>query len=387
LESRISAKGNADDDSARAKIVKEDKSCQRYTLDAIREYGEALRLSQKHIFQALPRLLTLWFDFTAIEGSNELAKIQDEVNELMVAYMKFIPPVAFYSVFPQLISRIGHNDADTVTIVCAILKRLLVKFPAQAMWQLSWLRQSVHADRRKTGDEIFQGAQKSLRKNEMMKMHDLLETSKGLVEFLINLAKYAPKRTDQRAFNIHAWRGKVDLKDFMPPVQAALTVSHSDVGISNSRDAFPRQVPRMRAFSSTVQMMASKARPKKLTAFAIAEGPNDSEISGREANKPQPSDIGEMHLLVKQEAKGDLRKDARVQDLNTVINRLFANSTGAGNTGKGQYRRLKLRTFSVVCLSEECGILEWCESLIGACLIFCLLLTISPFYLPSSSPS
>ena len=55
--------------------------------------------------------------------------------------------------------------------------------------------------------------------------------------------------------------------------------------------------------------------------------------------------------------KGDLRKDARVQDLNNVINRLLTASTNAG--GPVHHRRLRLRTFTVTCISEDCGVLEW----------------------------
>lgn len=368
LESRISivagryaGSNNSDDESARAKIVQREKSCHTYIFEAIKEYGAASRLSQKHVFQALPRLLTLWFDFTSINGDDDLVSIQEKVNEFMVTCLKHIPAIAYYSVLPQLISRITHPDDDTKTIVCAMLKRQLVKFPGQALWHLSWLRQSVDNDRRVKGEEMFKQAQKSLRKNEEMKSHDLLETSRNLVLFLSNLAKYQPKSSSQKTFNVkqNSWSGKAELQDFLPPVQAALTVSRSAANSSTSRDMFPRKVPRMREFNPVVEVMSSKAKPKKLTAFAIAEGTHIPKIYGRDCKKPQPCDIGEMHFLVKTEAKGDLRKDARVQDLNTVINRLFSNPTSPQFKGAAQQRRLKLRTFSVVCLSEDCGIIEW----------------------------
>jgi serine/threonine-protein kinase ATR len=68
-----------------------------------------------------------------------------------------------------------------------------------------------------------------------------------------------------------------------------------------------------------------------------------------------------MHFLVKQEAKGDLRKDARVQDFNNVVNRLLATSSIRSGSGKKKRRLgdLRLRTFSVICLSEDCGVIEW----------------------------
>lgn len=150
----------------------------------------------------------------------------------------------------------------------------------------------------------------------------------------------------------------------MPPVQAALSITRFDVGRENKHnDVFPHFVPKMRAFSSQLQVMASKAKPKKLTAYAVP-GTNfrRHRISSRsDSNDDRDGDIGEMHFLVKREAKGDLRKDARVQDLNNVINRLFSGSSTHNDSMPGHqfYRRLHLRTFSVVCLSEECGIIEW----------------------------
>jgi len=43
-----------------------DKACQRYLQLAIHHYAVSLQLEVKHVYQALPRLLSLWFDFTAI---------------------------------------------------------------------------------------------------------------------------------------------------------------------------------------------------------------------------------------------------------------------------------------------------------------------------------
>lgn len=369
LDSRINilasqTSGNTDDDSLKANILSKDSICQKYILNAMMQYGEALTLSQKHIYQALPRLLSLWFEFTEIAINTEVRNYQEEANDIMVKYVKGIPAISYYSVLPQLISRIGHDDSDKVVVVVAILRRVLVKFPAQAMWHLGWLRHSSqkfsgYKNRKKRGEEIFKAAQKSLHRNEEMKMHDLLEASKDLFNFLIELTKYQPKKAQQSSFNIRQWNGKVDLKEFMPPVQAALTVSRNAVGKVGSGESFPKCVPRMRSFCTQVQMMSSKARPKKLTAFAVPEGYKPVESNSRETNKRLNGDIGEMHFLVKREARGDLRKDARVQDLNNVINRLLSRSSCDRNVGKPQHRRLQLRTFSVVCLSEDCGILEW----------------------------
>lgn len=111
----------------------------------------------------------------------------------------------------------------------------------------------------------------------------------------------------------------------------------------------------MRAFCRRITVMTSKARPKKVKAHAVSWDPS---VVHDAIPKPLDSDIGEMHFLIKQEAQGDLRKDARVQDLNNVINRLMmtqSNTKQSGHSRKG----LRLRTFAVTCLSEDTGIVEW----------------------------
>lgn len=156
-----------------------------------------------------------------------------------------------------------------------------------------------------------------------------------------------------------------ELKNFIPPIQAALSLSPGVLERSATVDVFPSFVPRMRAFNPELKIMQSKAKPKKVSIFAIPSTvaqqdklPTNGHSIAQDVGLP--GDVGEMHFLVKQEAKGDLRKDSRVQDLNNVINRIFANRKGSSGPNSRRRRlRLQLRTFSVVCLAEDCGILEW----------------------------
>lgn len=467
LESRInilaSSRGeNADDEISRGSIMKSDKVCRKYLISTIQQYIESLKLGQDHVFQALPRMLTLWFDFTAIVNwdfvkvradeeewgdkknfyvkltdvdeavfvvdlesvdkkmlvrngiefvpfdslkekeeeedekeqkrkkdkkgkkskkhknkkdkedteeeedkrtkidkyvemkDEDLCKHQEEVKAIVRKGMKSIAISSLYTVLPQLISRINHIDEETVQVVKHILQKILVKFPAQSLWHLSVLRHSTDKTRAQVGKEIFDEAQQFLEKNEDLYSRDLLESSAKLMKHLITIAKYKPSKQDRRnaKLQLNTLGGKVTLKDYLPPIQAALTVSPS-----LGKDPFPRNIPRMRGFHENVTIMSSKAKPKRISVFAVTE---DTKISTepRDLSVPQDCDIGQFHFLLKQEAKGDLRKDARVQDLNTVINRLFATPSTSSSAGR-QQRRLKLRTFSVVCLSEDCGILEW----------------------------
>jgi serine/threonine-protein kinase ATR len=304
-------------------------------------------------------MLTRYNEFVVLKIPSALPLVslianQDEANAFMAKKFKQIPAQAFYTAMAQLISRIIHDDKETALVVRGILRRVLTKFPAQAMWPLAWLRQSRDTERLKIGDALFYDAERGLMKGPNQTLFKVLVASKSLFKFFQDLAKYPIKDHSIHAINIKPWKGEVELSEFIPPIQGALSISMPSQENARSRDLFPRQVPRMRAFHPKVTVMGSKARPKKLRAVVITVESRDRLGSSKTTN-----DIGEIHFLVKQEAKGDLRKDARVQDLNNVINRLMSSSNSSQKGSRNRGRHLHLRTFAVTCLSEETGLLEW----------------------------
>jgi len=167
--------------------------------------------------------------------------------------------------------------------------------------------------------------------------------------------RFSPKK-EQNSVKMKVPAFGTKLTNFVPPIQAALTVSPG-VLEGSVTDAFPTFVPRMRAFDRELKIMQSKAKPKKVRVFAVPSRMAQRSSLSDDAERVD-EDIGEMHFLVKKEAKGDLRKDSRVQDFNNVINRLFA-GRGSSGPNRRQRLRLQLRTFSVVCLAEDSGLLEW----------------------------
>eukprot|EP00804_Cyclotella_cryptica_P008905 CCRYP_012021-RA/>CCRYP_012021-RA protein AED:0.02 eAED:0.02 QI:94/1/1/1/0.87/0.88/9/625/3358 len=356
-----------DTNANRANAIGSNEQCQRLLIDSVNHYGVALQLGQKHVYQALPRLLAMWLEFTAIteskqsngeDGARNIGENQSEVNNLVKSFIPKIPEHLFYTALPQLVSCILHNNEDSSRNVIHILTSVLSKYPCEAMWACNWLRFSKSEEKQKAGEEIFHGAKKALLKIEEGKqMQGMLDASKKLFEFLIQLAKFSPKNS-ATSVKMKPPTFAVALTNFIPPIQAALSVTPGALDRADVKDVFPPFVPRMRAFNPEVKIMQSKAKPKKLSVFAVP-----STVARRGSLPDQDravEDAGEMHFLVKQEAKGDLRKDSRVQDLNNVINRLFVGrKSSSGSDSRRQRLRLHLRTFSVVCLAEDCGILEW----------------------------
>lgn len=339
--------GILDSDKARMEILQKDSTSKSFVIEAIKQYGKALEKGEKHSNQAMPRLLTLWFDITSSLTSED-GNLNEALREMNTLHKK-VGVHLFYLVLPQLVSRVSHKNPYVAQTVKKILKKVLIKFPYQAMWPLACLRNSVDKTRSQIGEDIFYTAGKELKKRGR-NGHNVLAASKVLFKYFIDLARYMPKNRSKREMSImFPDLEDVALRDFIPPIQAALSLNRTFCSKGEYR-FFPASIPRMRSFAEKIQIMTSKAKPKKVTAFAIPASLKDADP----VRKPMNEDIGELHFLVKQEAKGDLRKDARVQDLNNVINSLLLGS------GNGQQRRkLHLRTFSVVCLTEECGLLEW----------------------------
>ena len=96
-----------------------------------------------------------------------------------------------------------------------------------------------------------------------------------------------------------------ELKHFIPPLQAALSLSPGALQQSSTADVFPSFVPRMRAFNPEIKIMQSKAKPKKVSIFAVPSSIAAQHDTLPADGHPIAEDAGEMHFLVKQEAKGD----------------------------------------------------------------------------------
>ena len=98
----------------------------------------------------------------------------------------------------------------------------------------------------------------------------------------------------------------------------------------------------LRSVGSEAVVYFSKERPKKITLHG--------------------DDGKQYFFLCKQEnaKKGDLRKDARMMEINNVVNRLLKHDDG------GRRRKLSLRTYAVMCLNEECGLMEWVNNTVSS---------------------
>jgi len=90
---------------------------------------------------------------------------------------------------------------------------------------------------------------------------------------------------------------------------------------------------------NVVDVIRSKEKPKKLTFFG--------------------SDGRSYPFLCKSERKGDLRKDSRLMEFGLMVNQLLQRNLDA------RRRDLGVRTFNVVILREDSGLIEWVSNTRG----------------------
>jgi hypothetical protein len=65
--------------------------------------------------------------------SQTLRDWQAKVNEEMKKLSVQISPDKWYVCMPQLVSRVGHRNPDTVNIITSILLKVLTSFPRQVI--------------------------------------------------------------------------------------------------------------------------------------------------------------------------------------------------------------------------------------------------------------
>lgn len=121
--------------------------------------------------------------------------------------------------------------------------------------------------------------------------------------------------------------------DLVLPTQAILAISmpSSTGGTTRLHNPFAPQQPTIQQFNDECEVMNSLQKPRRIT------------IRG--------SDGLPYHFLCK--PKDDLRKDARLMEFNSMINRFLKKDP---DTRK---RSLYIRTYCVTPLNEECGLIEW----------------------------
>ncbi|CAN4112596.1 unnamed protein product [Withania somnifera] len=318
-----------------------ERSWWSYLPDVLLFYAKGLHRGHRNLFQALPRLLTLWFDFGGVyhisssRANKELKTIHGKVMSIMRGCLNDFPTYQWLTVLPQLVSRICHQNEEIVRLVKYIITSVLRKYPQQALWTMAAVTKSTVPSRREAAAEIINAAR---RKSNEASVSSLFVQFAMFIDHLIKLC-FHPGQTKARTINISTEFSA--LKRMMPveiimPTQQSLTVNLPTYDVNTpesitSEIFYSADLPTISGIADEADILSSLQRPKKIILLG--------------------SDGIERPFLCK--PKDDLRKDARMMEFNAMVNRLLSKCS------ESRRRKLYIRTFAVIPLTEDCGMVEW----------------------------
>ncbi|RVD85244.1 uncharacterized protein DFL_003570 [Arthrobotrys flagrans] len=317
-------------------------------------YMRAMMYGTRYIFQTLPQFLNLWLDF-GLESESPLEpevgvesfrdhlaarrknEITDLLNQIKKGCLHNIPTFVFLSALPQIMSRVGIQSESTWVVLEKIILRILIAYPQHTMWSILAVFKSGQADRRNRATKILSRLKTEKAANVDLKT--FIVASQKLVQELLALSN----------FEIKGKPSHVSLRDdlnfqhnvapvaLIIPVQSALSVSFPADGLTpkSGHNPFSRDQATISKFEDEADVMSSLQKPRKITIIG--------------------SDGHRYPLMCK--PKDDLRKDARLMEFNTIINRLLKKDDESSR------RQLQIRTYAVTPLNEECGLIEWVNNL------------------------
>jgi serine/threonine-protein kinase ATR len=325
----------------------------------IENYLRSLNHGTKYLYQTLPRILTLWLDLGARVNQPVDAKIgtkdfaatiakcrKDQLALLhnkLSRYVTKMPAYIFYTALPQIVARIAHSNEEVYKHLQDIIVKVVTAHPQQALWSLLAVSKSKQEDRKHRGTICLTVLRNKPRKADpnTFDLKNIIRSGERLSDQLLmvcNTNEFTGNRTVTASItrDLNFNHKYCTPSPLAVPIESSLTATLPTLtdGIKTHK-AFSRDVVTISSFLDEVLVLNSLAKPRKLTA--------------------RGSDGRNYGLLCK--PKDDLRKDQRLMEFNSMINRSLKRDAESSK------RQLYIKTYAVTPLNEECGIIEWVDGL------------------------
>ncbi|CEP23236.1 hypothetical protein BN1211_3769 [Cyberlindnera jadinii] len=315
-------------------------------------YLKSLLCGTKYLYEALPKVVTVWLDFAEnisevpveLSDSMKVTALNDRKKNItgmleeIHKYSEKFPAYYWYTVLSQVLSRILHSHSKTAQLLIIISQFVVNEYPSHALWSVLAQYKSVQKERERKGKVILDmfGASKH-DKARSGENTQILEKSKKLFNQLMAVSKRKASR-----------KGTLSLRDdfefdysvtpspLVVPVKTNfdITLPLSVQAIKN-HNAFPSSSRvTIAKFENRVDVLSSMQQPKHL----FLRG-SDGLIYG---------------ILCK--PNDDLRKDAKLMEFTSRVDHLLKKNYDS------EQRKLHIKTYAVIPLNENYGIIEWVEN-------------------------
>ncbi|CAH2247104.1 serine threonine- kinase atr isoform X1 [Pelobates cultripes] len=313
-------------------------------------FGRSLQYGNQYIYQSMPRMLSLWLDFGAkvyewekagradrTQMKNDLIKI----NKVITEHTNSLAPYQFLTAFSQLISRICHSQHEVFAVLMEIVAKVFVAYPQQAMWMMTAVSKSSYPMRVERCKQILDKAihmKQSLGK--------FIGDATRLTDKLLELCnKPVDGNTGTLSMSVHFKMLKKlveepTFSEILIPLQSVMIPTLPSTAVKRDHadhDPFPGHWAYIAGFDDTVEILPSLQKPKKIS------------LKGSD---------GKSYIMMCK-PKDDLRKDCRLMEFNSLINKCLRKDA------ESRRRELHIRTYAVIPLNDECGIIEWVNNTAG----------------------
>ncbi|XP_054272921.1 serine/threonine-protein kinase ATR-like [Macrosteles quadrilineatus] len=315
----------------------------------INMFGKSLQYGCEYIYQSMPRMLSTWLDFgtqlaqdtrkpRGVEGISERKAAMNKMTALVEAYRKRLPTYMFMTAFSQIISRICHPQDGCYEILKAIIIKIIIAYPQQALWMFLSVYKSPYTVRVQRCEEV-------LKCSEILKKKELNQTINDFRDLFNRLIELGNKNVEGRcsSVNIKTFYRSLymlvsnpRLSRIVIPLQRFRTISLPRT-TAEYHNPFPEDLVYIAGMKEEVVIVPSLQKPKRISLIGT-----DGKI---------------YSLLCK--PNDDLRLDSRMMEFNSIVNMYLQRDPEARERG------LYIRTYSAVPLSDSSGIIEWVPNLLG----------------------
>ncbi|XP_017770441.1 PREDICTED: serine/threonine-protein kinase atr-like [Nicrophorus vespilloides] len=314
-------------------------------LHMINFFGKSLLYGNSYVYQSMPRMLSIWFDYGTRLLDVTSTTIRDErrinllkMTKLVDNSLEILPLYIFFTAFSQLVSRICHPQKEVHKELKLIIIKLILQFPQQSLWMIISVIKSSYSLRSKRCNEILSDSR--LKTPEMVRfITDFVKLAEKLIE-LCNKEIIENVKTTSVSLLMKSLPRLITKEGFsqiMIPTHLCrkLVLPNPDFS-SDQHNPFPNRFVHIIGIEDEITILQSLQKPRKIT-FRGSDGKSYIQML-----KP----------------KDDLRKDFRLMEFNDIVNQMLSREV------ESRQRRLLIRLYSVAPLNEECGLIEWIPNLV-----------------------
>ncbi|XP_050674865.1 serine/threonine-protein kinase ATR isoform X2 [Leptidea sinapis] len=308
---------------------------------ALNSYGKALQYGHKYLYQSMPRMLSIWLDVEVSNSDTSIHSVLAQMTDIIKTYSDRLPIHLYLTAFSQIVSRICHPVKEVYQQLKAIIVKLILAYPQHTIWMMMCVIKSGYPQRIKRCADVF--ADPRLKEPRVQKMigdfrllaEKLIElcnkpiAGSGSVVTVSSLVRSLPSLLSSDNFS-HIMMPFQEFFKIVLPSKAARQ-ERIDFNIPTEPLVY------IAGIEEQIQILPSLQKPRKVT------------LKGSD---------GKSYIIMLK-PRDDLRKDFRLMEFNGVVNRFLQDAP------ETRRRRLYIRTYSVLPLNEECGLIEWVPNLVG----------------------